>query len=684
MKLTHIYAALLVCSTGLFASCSDFLDKEPLDAGSDAAFFKTPEQFHEATAAYYNNVIAWKDFSGSMTSWTDQNTDITGLSSSGSVYVPTTDVNWTKPYNYIRNYNLVLEKLDAYTGDKNDKIIKWSYGESYFFRAWQYFFLLKRFGGVPVVLKAMDLNDEGLQGARNSRYEVYAQIESDLNKAIENLPEENTISKEEKGRISKETAEAFLGRVALYEGTWEKYATPENIGYDLDGDGEKEGAGKKKPANYPSVQQMLTTARDNSLKVIESAEAGTYKLFTLAKNDSLSYYYLFNLEGNCWANPENVGKDANKEFIFATKYDLIKNNPNANINKSWLVNISAELANKFPCRNGLPIYASKTQSTDHAQYHNPEFKGYAHFTDEFRNRDYRFISSVSGLPDRFMWGYSTNSENSGGGEDGNGTPYPVPVDKTVTEKINGKDETYTLKYWEQGKKYLGNPTIRGGAFATYGSRKFRTESPERDDFKQAPDFPQIRLAEVYLNYAEAVCELGNGAISDADLNRSINLIRKRAGIAPLTNELIAGYYDNGYWDMKQGKTVSKKMNMLDEIRRERACELFGEGFRLDDLKRWGLAQYALTGNHYGRQLLGTQYMTAYDNDPASATVGTPCYDEKNYPLSFGYVTDKSSPDYGRSIAIPSANLIFKTKDYLSPIPTDEIMLDNNLKQNPGW
>ena len=48
--------------------------------------------------------------------------------------------------------------------------------------------------------------------------------------------------------------------------------------------------------------------------------------------------------------------------------------------------------------------------------------------------------------------------------------------------------------------------------------------------------------------------------------------------------------------------------MLDEIRRERACELFGEGFRMDDLKRWGIAHINLTGRKLGRHVLGTLKM----------------------------------------------------------------------------
>lgn len=86
----------------------------------------------------------------------------------------------------------------------------------------------------------------------------------------------------------------------------------------------------------------------------------------------------------------------------------------------------------------------------------------------------------------------------------------------------------------------------------------------------------IRLAEVHCIYAEATCELNNGNISDEDLN--FLLIKScPAGVAPLTNALIANVWDAGYWDHATGK-LFVKMNMLDEIRRERACELLVKAF----------------------------------------------------------------------------------------------------------
>lgn len=99
-------------------------------------------------------------------------------------------------------------------------------------------------------------------------------------------------------------------------------------------------------------------------------------------------------------------------------------------------------------------------------------------------------------------------------------------------------------------------------FFAQGGISFKVKEDSLFWKNESFDFPLIRLAEVYLIYAEAACELGNGKISDEDLNFSINNTRKRAGIAPLTNALIANVWDAGYWDHEQNKTVCKKMNMV--------------------------------------------------------------------------------------------------------------------------
>jgi hypothetical protein len=662
----------MMASAAMFTGCSDFLDKEPLSSATEAIAFQTPEQFMQAANALYN-LENWKDYNGGDATSTaadatvmmDHSLDISDLTSSGGGTTKETDWRWDKPYGYIRGCNILLEKAETYSGDKT--ALNGSVGTALFLRAWQHFYLLQLFGGVPIADHVFDVTDPVLFGPRNSRYEVIHFITNDLREAIKLLPQEKNIAAADKGKVSVEAAKAFLARVLLYEATWEKYVP--NIGYDLDGDGTSVGAGTVKPSGYPDITAMLTEAKKMASEVMTEADAGTFALWQ--ECDSLSYYYLFNIDdnGGNLSNYLGKGKNTNKEFILSVKYDYdVKKlglDLEHNIPCNYGANIGAYLGEMFLCRNGLPIYISTDGTT---REKNPDFLGFEHFYDEFRNRDYRFIGCAN-LPDRKSW---MSDLNYGVPNTTVGKPYPDPL--YPESPYNPNDPAFS------SKTTIYNPTIREVTrHGSYGSRKYMPEGANRANKTSSPDWPVIRLAEVYLIYAEATVELGNGQISNDDLNKSINKIRARAGVAALTNELIADKYDAGYWDHAQGKTIIKKMNMLDEIRRERTCELFGEGFRSNDLRRWGIAQINLKGQKLGRYVLGTEYETATANDPTHHD--KPCLD-KNM-LQHG-IYEVQGFDYGRSIAALAANLQFLPKDYLYPLPIGQIRLNEALTQNPGW
>ena len=649
------------------SACSDFLNKEPLSQGTEAIVFKTPEHFEQA-AYYLYDLYGW-DYNAM-----DRNLDISGLGSNGGGTAPESSGSWGGPYGQIRDCNILLEKAEEYAGDKN--AISHAVGTAHFFRAWQYFKLLKTYGGVPIADHSLDLADPTLQAPRNSRYEVANFIINDLKEAVNLLTKEKDIPDADKGKISKEAAQSFLARVALYEGTWEKYVP--SIGYDLDGDGTNSGAGTAKPEGYPSVTELLTLAQTMAKDVITEAETGTFKLWN--ECDSLSYYYLFNIddaEGNI-PNFKGKGKATNKEFIICRKYDFNIAKPNKNISHTVIVglatSISQQFGESFLCRNGLPIRICYTGNMANAQ-NNPQFEGYKTFVGEYRNRDYRFISCTY-IPDRTFW---SSRVEDGRQLTATGKPYPDPVFPQNDEVYNPGDPAYSSSCG------VFKPTLRNNSTASgYGSRKYLIEGANRPSNTESADYPNLRLAEVHCIYAEATCELNGGNISDEDLDFSINKNRARARVAPLTNALIANVWDAGYWDYEQNKTVCKKMNMLDEIRRERACELFGEGHRMDDLKRWGIAHINLVGQKLGHYVLGTAYETEKAN--SAQYFGEPCYYPEKYPLRYGIYegTGKNDPDYGRSIANDPTTLNFIQRDYLTPLPLDQMRLNTNLKQNPGW
>jgi len=627
MKSNNIIVGVLLAATSL-TGCTDFLNQDPQDFVSEAVYFKTAAQFTAGANNFYNKAISWSSQDNSQIyDWMDYGTDISGFQNDygrGIAQSVTADISWRNPYKYIRENNLLIEKAAEYTGAQSE--IATPLATAYFFRAWQEFFLLKRFGGVPIVTRSLDVTYEELNAPRNSRYEVFAQILADLNKAIATgLPAESSIAVADKGHISLEAAKAFKARVLLYEGTWEKYVVNKT-----DGNGTSIGAGT---VGYSAANSALYLAEAKSLAK-EIIDGTTFQLFD--HRDKLgndNYFYLFNLE-DASSNPGGYTKADNKEFIFYSVYDYTNRKGNANLTHTKPISPSRKMMDMYLCTDGLPIQYS------------PLFKGYQNMTDEFDNRDLRLTATVK-RPLKQYWGWGLAT-------DGGGAQY--------AKSFENSGLTFDYRFV---------PDLRTGGTNGYVGRKFTTESKNRETTQESFNYPQIRLAEIYLIYAEATCELNGGTITDGDLDYSINKVRARAGVSSLTNALIAPYSD---------------LTLLGEIRRERALELFGEGQRFDDLKRWGIAEAELNHSVCGVVVIDMEYATALSP-----------LDNKAIYLASGYkyqplAVDEVVSSYAGIVPSKKGALVtdnkesrqFAIDDYLSPIPTDEINLNPNLKQNAGW
>ena len=119
---------------------------------------------------------------------------------------------------HIRTCNILLQKAEEF-GDKD--AIAQPIGTAYFFRAWQHFYLLRLFGGVPIVDHVLDVNDGAIYGPRKSRYEVANFIISDLETAIPLLPKRNRYPCFFQRKSVKKLPKHFCESTA-YEATWEK------------------------------------------------------------------------------------------------------------------------------------------------------------------------------------------------------------------------------------------------------------------------------------------------------------------------------------------------------------------------------------------------------------------------------------------------------------------------------
>ena len=152
-------------------------------------------------------------------------------------------------------------------------------------------------------------------------------------------------------------------------------------------------------------------------------------------------------------------------------------------------------------------------------------------------------------------------------------------------------------------------------------------------------WPNIRLAELYLNFAEAMNEAYGPSQEVFD---AINKVRERAGILTVEEA-----WSNTFIAKTPNKHTTKE-GLREIIQQERLIELSFEGHRYDDLRRWKLAEEYLNSPVYGWSVDETSESGYYQ----IKEVG---------PRSF------SSP-----------------RDYLHPIKTSELTTNPNLIQNPGW
>jgi starch-binding outer membrane protein, SusD/RagB family len=555
-----IYLILLLLIALFFEHCSDMLDTYPQDKLSDHSFWNKPDDFRDVANNFYLGLKGMNlyDYDSDLAYGWSTNTE-----SSGTYVAPDNWPEWDNNYKRLREINYLLMKAEDYP---NPEEIEQYVAIAHFFRAYIYHDLLYFFGGVPIIKVPLDINSDELMAPRNSREEVVQFILDELDAAIPYLLYENEISTSQKGRISVQAAQALKARVALYEGTWQKFRG--NIRNDL-----------------------LEIAISESKNVINT---NTYSLFN-ALGDS-SYKYLFIIEDRK-SNPGNFTKKDNHEFILASKYapDVRMNGVSHALIEQY--HPTRKIADMYLCKNGLPIENAN----------NNQYMGKLKAASEFQNRDLRMINTIR-VPGKRYYSYG-----------GQARDYSNPD----AEGIGIEERT------------------PGGG---YQAHKFMTERPENVG-EQSYDYPVIRYPEVLLIYAESTYER-YGSISDDDLNLSINLLRERSGIVPLTNSFVN----------------SNGLDMRTEIRRERTVELYMEDFRLDDLKRWEIAVEEMTMPLLSILYTGTEIEEKYP-DPNNEFLKD----------SEGYIIHQTASERK-----------FSEKYYLHPIPLKQIFLNPNLEQNPEW
>lgn len=244
-----------------------------------------------------------------------------------------------------------------------------------------------------------------------------------------------------------------------------------------------------------------------------------------------------------------------------------------------------------------------------------------------------------------------------------------------------------LNYVQVGET---QPTLNDlTAYCGYKPIKFISNKDHDGASKGTSDWPLMRSAEVFLNYAEAKAELGT--LTQQDLNISVNRLRARANMPNLemaaANSNPDPYLESCYPNVNKGGNKG----VILEIRRERTIEMVMEGLRQWDLFRWKEAEQML--NHYvpyhGLYIPGVgSYDMNGDGTPDLEVYETTSVTQLDIKVRIERDIFLSNGTSGYIVGFPKVTYGTdwnNDRDYLWPIPADQrVLTQGALSQNPGW
>lgn len=292
-------------------------------------------------------------------------------------------------------------------------------------------------------------------------------------------------------------------------------------------------------------------------------------------------------------------------------------------------------------------------------------------------------------PTQGRWGLTKDLVNSYLMEDGSPfTEQPGYETMEFYEEMQNRDPRLTQ-------------TTAGPDYATYGSeepepvnlditrtgyRVIKALPPKGTQWGSGGSYNDIilfRYAEALLIYAEAKAELGT--LTQDDLDISINRLRDRVGLPYLdmaeANANPDPYQESFYENLDEGPNKG----VILEIRRERRIEMVNEGLRWDDLMRWkegqkiedpieGLYFSELGAHDFNNDGVFDVYV--HDGDDS----GAPDEVTSLINISERQLTDGTSGN----LLLFSEGSFDESRDYFYPLPLEDLELNDNLVQNPGW
>lgn len=634
MKISKLYTA--ICAVALSAasltSCTDYLDKSPDSDISATDAYKDFQNFQGFTEELYNCIpyfskgywtnswnwgedeimnvgidyhMVYKVDQGDFWGWQSEYDDWKcGWMDGGEFgnFVPNDDKRFTKmslwkgAWYAIRKANIGLQNLDLMTDATQEEknLIK---GQLLFFRGWFYFELMQYFGGLPYFTEPLSATEE-FNAPRLSYQETADLAAKDLEEAAQLLPMDwdktkvgaNTYGKNQI-RITKAAALGFLGKNYLWAGS---------------------PLMNKESQGSPTYNaEYCKKAAEVLGDLLTQVESGNTQYGLLPWNEVSNNFYTIEQNGHI----PGSSKDGSITEALMLGPDYGWDDSNWGQSKQYGTSlISASGVTSLPTANYVNYYGM----ADGLPLDDPE-SGFDE-THPWKNRDPRFYKDIVYDGERVVSKDLTGSEASFQYAD-------LQTDGKFRDVTNGSRTGYLLY-----------------KFIDMSCNKFDQGNTWSHHFNL--HLPWMRLAEVYLLYAEAVTEgYGSPSAKSSTCSLSaidaVNKIRERAGVADVN-----------------AKFTGDKEKFMGELRRERAVELAFEGHRFNDLRRWLLL------DKYPYNIKTSQeFLRVGDIDPEK--------DSKDEQVS-GW---KQKQILKRD---------FSEKHYWLPLKKKDCQIYPEFKQNPGW
>ena len=584
MKLYIKYLTIGLMATTMLASCADILDKKPLTEISDNDLWSDPALLKAFVNSRYNQVGV--NGAESMQSSIVDETELTwlrGCETHNFARLSPTDLgrmngawwgwdnrSWSTKWTNISNCNIFFERVDnvGFTDEtEKTKLV----GQVRFIRAFEYWDLIARWGAMPIITKSFSINDrEEIVGQKRNTYkECIDFLVSELDQAAKELPA--NWSGDDYGRATSVAALALKSRILLYAASPlmnEDVKIPE-VGYTT-----------PEPDRWQKAAKAATEALD-------AAQTAGYELYNLNGDPSKNYQLIF--MDNTAANKETLfarmgTSSADGESISSCDQ---YNNPNGY--GGW--------GGNCPLQELVDAYeVVKDGVASMFDWNNPEEKA-----NPYANRDPRFYATI--LYDGAKW-MTRNVETY------------FDVDNNGTIIGGGKDTKFGNDSWN------ASPT-------GYNMKKFMDEGYALNSWNFcARNWIHLRMAELYLNKAEALYHIGD----EEGAREALKPVRQRAGMPAVT---------------------ATGADLLEAIKNERRIEFAFEEHRYFDVRRWKEAP-----KYFGSTV-------------HAITI-------KKYPDGKKtYEVDKLRSDVG-------GDRKWDDKMYWLPIPKSEMDKNPNLVQNPGY